>query len=182
MSLFLSLRYRLVPASVRRRAAVLERARCGRARGVGAALEADVADPGGVPRLDRVDRDRRGQVRLGADLGQLLLVGADRQVLERDRGRPERLRVVGGAAEVEARLLDRVAAQRLLERLDVGALVAADDGGLLLEPAVQRADALGLGVEGGLRVLERQREVEDRDVVPGIELPLLGFLAARDLP
>ena len=131
----------------------------------------------GVPRLDRVDRHRRGEIGGRADLRQLLLVGADREVLERDRGGPERARVVGRPAEVEAGLLDRVVAERLLEGRDVRALVGADDPRLLGQRAVQRPDALGLRVEARLQILEREREIEDRDVVAS----LLGLLALGGL-
>ena len=60
----------------------------------------------------------------------------------------------------------------------MGALVRADDGRLGLERALEDAVALGLGVEVRLQLLEREHEVEDRDVARA--LVLLGARRRRD--
>ena len=66
-----------------------------------------------------------------------------------------------------------------LEGANVGPLMRADDVRLLGQRAVQRADALGLGVERGLEVLEREREVEDRHVARGRQPRLQSPAAAQ---
>jgi hypothetical protein len=111
-----------------------------------------------------VDGHRRGQVLALDDARHLGLVGRDREVLEGDRGALERGGALGGAAEVEARLLGRVRFEGPVQGAGMGALVRADDGRLGLERALEDAVALGLGVEVRLQLLEREHEVEDRDV------------------
>ncbi len=101
-------------------------------------------------------------------------------VLERERGLLEcgLVRVV--AMEVELRLLDRVRAEHLLQRLDVRVLVVGHR--LQEHPRLEVLDEAllvlgdgGLVVERRLEVLERQRVVEDPDVT-------LAELGGRTVP
>ena len=119
-------------------------------------------DPRRVTRLDRMDGQSRDQVRPRLDQRSLALVGRHGQVLEGDGGTPERVGVLRGAAEVEARPLHRIRAEDLAKRLDVGPLVRADHARLLREAAGQDTEPLGLPVERLLDVLEREGVVEDR--------------------
>ena len=134
-------------------------------RGRRGALAGDVPDPGRVARLDRHDRRGRRQ-RLAAQPRALAVVGGDARVLEHDRGRRELRRVRRGALEVERRLGDRGAAERLLEVVDMRELVVAHGGGERQQLAGERTAGHRLHVELRLEVLEQQREVEDLAVLP----------------
>ena len=122
--------------------------------------------------LDRGDGARGAEDAGLEDVGDLAEVGRDAGVLEHLSGRGERRRVRDGLAEVELRRLDRGRAERALEELHVRGLVLGDDLGELLEVRVGAVRGVrhGLLVERGLEELERQREVQDVDVV------LLGLL------
>ncbi len=120
-----------------------------------------------MPPLDLHDAAGRREDLLGPDHGRGAVVGAHPGVLEDVREAQERLLVREGAAEAQARLLDRGAAGALdggLERVDVLVLVRADLLG-------QRAHLPGHvhaverpGVEARLEVLEGERVVEDVNV------------------
>ena len=122
------------------------------------------ADPGGVARLDRVHREGGRKRLLVGDHRRRAGVGGDARVLERHGGLEERGLRARRALEVELRGLDGLRAERALEELDVRVLVVRDGLGELDGLAGELAALDGLGVEGGLEVLEREREVEDVDV------------------
>src|SRR6478735_6404498 len=99
------------------------------------------------------------------DQRSLALVGGDARVLEHLGRAQEGAPLARGALEVEARALDGLGTEHALERRDVRVLVARDDGGEAPDRTGVAADAQRLVVERGLEVLERERVVEDLDVV-----------------
>ena len=117
-----------------------------------------------MPRLDRDDRRRRLQRRLG-QVRRLAVVSGDGGVLEHRRGRGETLAVGGRIAEVEGRLRIRLVAERLAEEGDVCPLVLADDTCELRELAAQRAACFGVRIERRLQLLQLQHEIEDLHVL-----------------
>src|SRR5215210_1361814 len=145
---------------LRLRLGTLERARS--ARGV-----VEVTDPAGVTRLDREDRARCAQNRLRLDVADLAEVGGDARVLEHLRRGHELRLVRRRPLEVEHGLLDGSGAESLLQERDVSVLMGGDDTRELPHLAGEPALRHRLVVEGRLEVLERQREVEDRDVAGG---------------
>src|SRR6476661_4700619 len=124
----------------------------------------DVADPAGVTSLDRQDRARGGEDLLRPDVADLTQVRGDAGVLERLRGGLELGLVGGRTPEVELRPLDRGMTQSALQEAHVCDLVRLDDARELPELAAELALGDSLAVERRLQVLERQREVENRDV------------------
>ena len=114
--------------------------------------------------------ERPGEIAPGLDQWGLLLVGGDGQVLECDRGAAKGRGVLRDPVEIEARLLDRGGSKQRFEGSDVGALVRADDGGLLGQRTAQSPDSFSLRVERSLQVFERQRDVEDRNVTGSSQL------------
>jgi len=114
--------------------------------------------------LDREDRTRRAEDLLRLDVADLAEIRGHSGVFEDLGGRLE-LRLVGrGALEVELRALHSLRAKRSLEERDVGGLVPGNDGRELAHLSTEAALGDGLVVERRLEVLERKREVEDRDV------------------
>ena len=96
----------------------------------------------------------------------LTRIGRHAGVLEQLRGRLERrLVLVVRALEVERGLLDSSAAERLLQEGDVRRLMLRHHIDEVARVALEDAGVLArAGVELGLEVLERQGEVEDRDI------------------
>jgi hypothetical protein len=145
--------------------AVLEGAGCGCGGGGGATLVADVADPGGVAGLDGQDAAGADEDGLGLDVRDLAEIGVDAGVLEHVGGGLELGLVLGRALEVELRLRHGGGAERLSQEGDVGGLVLGDDGREAESVLVcERLRCDSLGVEGGLEVLQGEREIEDGDV------------------
>gem|GEM_PF-3941579 len=118
-----------------------------------------------VPRLDAVNRQRRGEHFLTFDASRLTEVGVSAKVLDRRRQPRHLVRVVQG--EARARRCYRRAAEladRLPQGVDVLCLLVAEAlqqvGGL----AREQACLVDLAVEVSLEVFERQRVVEDVEI------------------
>src|SRR5947209_7762168 len=124
-------------------------------------LPGQQADRGGVPRLDLHNRTGRGQVGRVLQRWPSAVISAHPGVLERI-GELQKARLVVDR-EDERRLLYRGAAaslDRLDQRVNVLLLVTGDQRRERLRLTAE-ADCLGLvGVEVGLQILEREREVE----------------------
>ena len=123
-----------------------------------------VADPAGVACFDGEHRSCRAEDLLRLDVAGLAEVRGDAGVLEDLGGRHELRLVRVRALEVELRRLDSGAAECALQERDVRGLVLGDDACELADLPAEATLADGLRVERRLEVLERQREVQDRDV------------------
>jgi hypothetical protein len=112
-----------------------------------------------------VQRQDGGYDRTGIEPGRLPLEQRGRQVLKRDRGLDESGVVLGHPPVVERRARYRPTAEKALDRLRVRAFVRAYNPGERQRPGLDRAEALGLGVEPGLEIFEREIEAQDRGVI-----------------
>jgi hypothetical protein len=117
-----------------------------------------------MPSLDRQDRAGSEEDVLRVDIADLAEIRGDARVLEHLSRRLELRLVRGRALEVELGRLHSLRPEGSLERRHVRDLVSLDHLRELADNAAETTLRDGLGVEGGLEVLESQCVVEDVDV------------------
>ena len=117
-----------------------------------------MANPGGMAGLDRVKRQNGCDDRTGIESGRLPLEKCRGQVLECDRRLHQSCVVLRHAPVVKRRAGERLASKQAPDRRCVCALVCPNDPREGERSRLDRAEALGLGVEAGLEILEREIE------------------------
>src|SRR3954449_5969518 len=158
----------LLEDRLHRRGAVERAARRDRLRARVGTLCEQHGDGAGMAGLDRDDRRRGAQERLALQPAGLPEVGPHARVFENERRREERRLILVGALKIKRRGLHRLAAERLdglPQRRNVRRLVVGHERGEFERVAADRVRLDGALVERGLQVLERQRVVEDLEVL-----------------